>query len=256
MRRTIAGIALYYMYLSLFPAPAAAQEWFPIDARTKATGGAGVAFGEGPSAAYWNPASLADGAEMPFDFTTGFGMEISAGADVNLLGSLAVDIVNLGNLYSDIEIDDIRDEIDMGTHTEADVQDAFTLVDAILDLDNPDGTVLITAGAGVDLKIGPFSIFTRGFGGVGLDPFMDPSGANGQLTTSNLDTFFSPLTSAPGTVNTVVAFNTSTASLGESITCTPPSSKVMTASAGSGASRSDGNSTTSRGMGGLPQRQA
>lgn len=174
--------------------PAWAQEWTPVDARSRSVGGAGVAFAEGPVAAYWNPASLARGAEMPFDFSTGFGFDLSVGVDAGLEGQIAADLVHVIDLHDSVDVDALRLSIQNGTHTPAQIQEAIDLLSAVLALDDPGNGVILNAAAGFDLKIGPFGIFGRVLGSLAADPFFDLQASNSTvLTTGSLDSFFSPL---------------------------------------------------------------
>ncbi len=170
---------------------AVAQEWIPLDGRSKAVGNAGVAFAEGPAAAYWNPASLAYKAEKPFDFSTGVGFTISAFGDVAIEGDILADVVHVTDLYSDLNFQAIQTRMNAGTHTSQDVQDALKIMNAVLALDDPGKGSIAHAGGGFDLKIGPFGIFARALGTVAMDPFYDFSpGNSSSLTSTDLATFF------------------------------------------------------------------
>lgn len=175
-------------------APAWGQDWIPLDARSRAVGGAGVAFSEGPAAAYWNPARLTSGAEMPFDFATGYGFDLSVGADAGLEGQIAADLVHVIDLHDSLDVTALRDRVNAGTHTAADIQDAVELLSAVLALDDPGKGVLLNAASGFDLKIGPFGLFGRALGTVAADPFFDIVASNSTaLTTGSLASFFQPL---------------------------------------------------------------
>jgi hypothetical protein len=88
--------AIFTCVLVLSGATAWAQDWPTLDARTRALGGAGVAFADGRGESmYWNPASLAVGAEKPFDFSTGFAFSFSTFVDVHATDNIASDVTKI-----------------------------------------------------------------------------------------------------------------------------------------------------------------
>ena len=159
--------------------PAAAQDWMPIDARSRALGGAGVAFADGRSdGLYWNPASAAAGSEKVLDFTTGHSFSLSFGLDAALLGDVAEDLTTVLDQYDYYAFEDIQAQFDAGAVIEPDLQAAFSIVDSILELDSPGEGAAIDVGAGFSLRVGPFGLFARGFGHAGADPVVDFSGVS------------------------------------------------------------------------------
>jgi len=156
---------------------AEAQEWTPLDARSRSLGGAGVAFAEGPGAGYWNAAALASGSEKPFDFSTGWGSGLSVGADTSLEGNVIDDVFRAVDLYDFLDLQGIQSRFTAGTPTAQDVQDAVRIVDAVLALDQPGEGTLTHVGTGIDIRFGSFGLFTRAVGVVAVDPVVDFTGA-------------------------------------------------------------------------------
>jgi F plasmid transfer operon protein TraF len=173
---------------------AAAQDWIPIDSRTRATGHAGVAFAEGPAAAYWNPSSLARYDEEVFEFTSGVGFSLNAGLHLVATGDILADINHLGNLAKDLDFKTKMDTINAGgAFTEQDVQDILKVFDATTALGKSGQGALASPSAAFDLRVGPISIFAHGLGGVGIRPVLDYRTT--ALTTDALADFFGKLTS-------------------------------------------------------------
>jgi hypothetical protein len=176
---------------------AGAQEWTPLDARTQALGGAGVAFAERDNAAFWNPALLADGAEKPFDFRTGFGFDVHVSFGYTLVGDVAGDLGRIVELYDEVDFEAIQDSINAGTSpTESDVQNLLRILDAFLKVGGEGEGLVFRAGTGLNIRVGPFSVFARGAGEAGLHPYVDPAGF-GALTSDTLASFFTGISTPP-----------------------------------------------------------
>jgi hypothetical protein len=189
MKGMAAGMVL------ILSASAWAQDWISTDARSKATGNAGVAFAEGAGAAYWNPSSLAQGSEEALDFTAGFSFTGYGFTDVAIEGDILSQIDRVADLYNDVSFQASQDRINAGTHTSADVQNAMRILDSALALNEDGKGVVGHLGVGLDFKYGPFGFFVRRLGSVGVDPFTDFSVPNSSaLSSTSMATFFGGLT--------------------------------------------------------------
>ncbi len=171
MNRRFAGAAA--LWLLGLAAAASAQEWNPLDARSRSLGGAGVAFADGPGGSYWNPAVLADGGQKPLDFSTGWGFDFSLGVDAALVGDVVSNVQYAADLYDELDLQAIQADIDANTHTATDVQDAIRIVDALSRLDQPGEGALVQLGQAFHVRFGPFSIFSRLTGTSAADPVTD-----------------------------------------------------------------------------------
>jgi hypothetical protein len=184
-----AGLALLLLSGAL---PAAAQDWMPVDARSRALGGAGVAFADGRSASlYWNPAAAASGSEKVLDFTTGHSFSFSLGLDAALLGDVAEDTAGLIDQYEFYDFAGIQAQFDAAAVTPPDLEAALGIVDTITDL-GAEGGVAVDVGSDASVRVGPFGFFARGFGHVGADPIADFTG----VSFSSNANFFNSLPAA------------------------------------------------------------
>src|SRR6185436_13218735 len=101
MKTLVFGVTLL-----LSGAAAWAQDWSALDARSRSLGGAGVAFADGRGdSMYWNPASLAVGAEKPLDFSTGFAFSVNVFVDAHITGNVAGDV---NRIFDQIEFYDLQ----------------------------------------------------------------------------------------------------------------------------------------------------
>jgi hypothetical protein len=154
-----------------------AQDWQTLDARTRALGGAGVAFADGRAESmYWNPASLAVGAEKPFDFSTGFGLSFSAFVDVHATDNIVSDVQKITDQYEFYNFQQVQADFDSGNVTAADVQNVLKIVDNLSRLNDPGKGVLVGSGASFNLRVGPFGLFVNVLGNVGAAPVVDFAG--------------------------------------------------------------------------------
>lgn len=162
-------------------APALAQDWAAIDAKAKALGNAGVAFADGVSGAYWNPASIAaageDGAMFSFG---GFGVSASGYADLGVEGETLSVIDKVRDLYDAFDI--LAGQGDLNTvpiegTEEAAIQSLIQLLDTIRFLEESETGGYVNGGGGVDFRFGSFGLFHRGIGSAGIDPFFDMGSA-------------------------------------------------------------------------------
>jgi hypothetical protein len=173
-----------------------AQDWSTLDARTRSLGGAGVAFADGRGESmYWNPASLAVGAEKPFDFSTGFAFSISAFVEVHATDNVTADVQHIVDQYEFFNFQQIQQDFDNGTVNAADLQNALKIVDDLHRLNEPGKGVLIGAASSFNLRIGPIGLFVNVLGNVGVSPVVDFAGV-GFSTDAN---FFSNVPPASGT---------------------------------------------------------
>jgi hypothetical protein len=166
---------------SLFLSGAAAwgQDWVSLDARSRALGGAGVAFADGRGeSAYWNPASLAVGAEKPLDFSTGFAFSISAFADAHVTGNVAADVNRIVDAYDFFNFLNVQSNFNATPPTvnATDLQNVLQIVDALSRLNDPGEGVLLHAGGSFNLRVGPFGLFVNAIGNVGAAPVVDLTG--------------------------------------------------------------------------------
>jgi hypothetical protein len=193
-----------------------AQDWAPLDARSRALGGAGVAFADGRAdSLYWNPASLAVGSEKLFDFSTGFSFSLNAYVDAHVTGGLASDVTHLLDEYKTFHLDTIQSNFNSATptFTPQDVQDAAKVIDGISHLADKGKGLLVDSGSGFNLRVGPFGLFVHGQGSVGAAPVVDLSGVG---FSSDPSTFFGQIP-APG-VLTPAATSLSQAMQGAGLT--------------------------------------
>lgn len=163
--------------LLLSGAAAWAQDWSALDARSRALGGAGVAFADGRGESmYWNPASLAVGAEKPLDFSTGFAFSLSAFADAHVTGNVAADVNRIIDQYEFFDFQTIQSDFDSGTVNATDVQNVLRIVDSLSRLNDPGKGIRTTTGASFNLRVGPFGLFVTAMGHVGANPVVDFTG--------------------------------------------------------------------------------
>jgi len=172
MKSLVFGVTLL-----LSGAAAWAQDWAALDARSRALGGAGVAFADGRGdSMYWNPASLAIGAEKPLDFSTGFAFSINAFVDVHVTGDVAGDVNRIFDQYETFDFQTIQSNFDAGTVTSTDLQNAMQIIDSLSRLNEPGKGVLVGAGASFNLRVGPFGLFVNALGNIGMNPVVDFTG--------------------------------------------------------------------------------
>ena len=172
MKSVAFGCALF-----LSGAAAWGQDWPSLDARTRSLGGAGVAFADGRGdGMFWNPASLAVGAEKPFDFSTGFSFSLNAYVDVHATGDVVADINRILDQYDFFDLQTASANFDAGTVTAADLQNVMQIIDNITRLDEGGKGVLVGAGGSFNLRVGPFGIFVNGLGNIGAAPVVDFTG--------------------------------------------------------------------------------
>lgn len=170
-------ILVFACTLGLSATAAAAQDWSSLDARSRALGGAGVAFADGRGeSAYWNPASLAVGAEKPLDFSTGFAFSLNAFVDARVTGDVAADVNRILDQYEFFGFQGVQADFDAGTVTDTDLQNVLQIVDSLSRLNDPGKGFLATTGASFNLRIGPFGLFVNAMGHVGANPVVDFTG--------------------------------------------------------------------------------
>lgn len=182
------------VFLCLLPLPLPAQDWVPIDARSRGAGNAGVALADEGTAAYWNPSLLAKGADNLLDFTGGLGISAFFYSDVSVEGDILSDADRISDLFSDLDFAGLQARLNAGTAAPADLQNALKIVEAVLALDDRGRGALGHVGGGVDFRYGPFGFFARELGSVGVDPFIDFSAAGSAFTSTSLTTFFDQFT--------------------------------------------------------------
>ncbi|HVE43214.1 MAG TPA: conjugal transfer protein TraF [Planctomycetota bacterium] len=156
-----------------------AQDWSPLDARSRALGGAGVAFADGRAdSLYWNPASLAVGSEKLFDFSTGFSFSLSVYTDTHVTGGLAADVTHILDMYDTFDLEALQNNFNSATptFTAQDVQNVAKVIDSISHLAEKGKGVLTEVGTGFNLRVGPFGLFVHGQANVGALPIVDFSG--------------------------------------------------------------------------------
>ena len=149
-----------------FAAQAIAQPFIAVDSRTRAMGTAGVAAAEGPSTSYWNPANLARGSEGIIGIKwskTAFDFNVFVDAQVH--GDVVETFDRLLNDFA-ADVDDIQDRFNAPAAASAaqlldDVEDVFTIVDGLADLNKPGNGVLGDVGAVASLRLGNFALSYR-----------------------------------------------------------------------------------------------
>jgi hypothetical protein len=157
-------------------------------------GNTGVAYTDGPAASYWNPASLAAGAERPFDFSTGWGFSLYGTVEAVLEGDVSSLVAAVDDAYEFYNFSGSQQAINAGTHTDTDVQSALTIVNTILTTDQRGEGVLFNVAGGTEVRVGPFSVFARAVGTIAGDPFFNFANPVGSaLTGTDLNTFFGQL---------------------------------------------------------------
>lgn len=181
------------------PLPAASQEWWPIDSRSRSMGNAGVAIVEGAGATYLNPSNLALGSESPFEFIdAGFGAGAFAFAEIGLEGNTIGILDRLADLYTGLNF--LADQNDLNTAGGADegaLRDAIAILDTIRLLNEEETGMFGSLGAGVDVRFGNFGFFAREIGYAGADPFSDLSFLNASAFSNLLTSdFYGQFTSA------------------------------------------------------------
>ncbi len=185
---------IFTCVLAMPGAAAWAQDWATLDARTRALGGAGVAFADGRGESmYWNPASLAVGAEKPLDFSTGFAFSINAFVDVHATDNIAADVQHITDQYEFFNFQQVQQDFENGIVNASDLQNALKVVDDLHRLNDPGKGVLLGAGASFNLRVGPFGLFVNVLGNVGVSPVVDFAGV-GFSTDSG---FFDAVPDAP-----------------------------------------------------------
>jgi hypothetical protein len=158
---------------------AGAQDWSPLDARSRALGGAGVAFADGRAdSLYWNPASLAAGSEKLFDFSTGFSFSFNFYADAHVTGGLAEDFTHIVDMYDKFDFETLQNNFNSATptFTAQDVQNVARIVDSVSHLADKGKGMLTEVGSGFNLRVGPFGLFVHGQATVGSAPIVDLTG--------------------------------------------------------------------------------
>jgi len=189
MKTLVFGVTLL-----LSGAAASAQDWAALDARSRALGGAGVAFADGRGdSMYWNPASLAVGAEKPLDFSTGFAFSFNAFVDAHVTGNVLGDVNRIVDQYEFFDFQSIQSSFDTGTVNTTDLQNVMQIIDSLSRLNDPGKGALVTTGASFNLRVGPFGLFVNALGNVGANPVVDFTGV-GFSTDPN---FFANITPAP-----------------------------------------------------------
>jgi hypothetical protein len=156
-----------------------AQDWSPLDARSRALGGAGVAFADGRAdSLYWNPASLAVGSEKLFDFSTGFSFSLNFYVDAHVTGGAAADVTHILDMYDTFDFKNVQANFNSATPTFSaqDVQNAAQIIDSVSHLADKGKGVLTDVGTGFNLRVGPFGLFVHGQANVGGVPVVDLSG--------------------------------------------------------------------------------
>jgi len=171
------NILVFAFTLSLSTTAAAAQDWTSLDARSRALGGAGVAFADGRGeSAYWNPASLAVGAEKPLDFSTGFAFSFNVFTEAHVTGNVAADVNRILDQYDFFGFQSVQADFDSGTVTDTDLQNVLHIIDSLSRLNDPGKGVIVTTGASFNLRVGPFGLFVNAMGHVGANPVVDFTG--------------------------------------------------------------------------------
>src|SRR6185436_11626257 len=133
MKTLVFGVTLL-----LSGAAASAQDWAALDARSRALGGAGVAFADGRGdSMYWNPASLAVGAEKPLDFSTGFAFSFNAFVDAHVTGNVLGDVNRIVDQYEFFDFQAIQSSFDTGTVNTTDLQNVMQIIDSLSRLNDP-----------------------------------------------------------------------------------------------------------------------
>jgi hypothetical protein len=197
-------VAVAAMGLSFLAAAPAwgAQEWSPLDARSRSLGGAGVAFADGRAdSLYWNPASLAVGSEKVLDFSTGFSFSLSFFTDEHVVGSTASDIFHVVDLYDNLKFSDIQNSFNGAGPgspvATSDLQSAMQIIDGITALGKRGEGVLATEGAGFNLRVGPFGLFVHGLADVGAAPIVDFTGTSWSTNPAAFFTSVNTTSTAP-----------------------------------------------------------
>ena len=190
MNREISAVLLVFC-LSV---SVAAQEWVPVDSRSKGIGNAGVGITDGAVSGFNNPAALGANVDEPFAFfSAGFGLTVYAYTDTALEGDVigALDTINdlFNELGSGAGFQDVQDKLNNGTANEQDLQDAVKLINSITDLDDAGLGVVLALGGGVDMRMGSFGLFYRTFAYGAIDPFLNLGDA-AALSDEALGTFF------------------------------------------------------------------
>lgn len=188
---------------------AAAQEWSPLDARTRSLGGAGVAFADGRAdSLYWNPASLAAGSEKVLDFSTGFSFSMSFYGEAHIAGNSVSDVYHILDEYKKFDFQSAQSNFNSTTptFTASDVQHALQIVSDLSALGSPGHGVTADLGTGFDLRVGPFGLFVHGLGYSGVQAVTDFSGLS--LTTDSAAFFNQMNTSFPAPVGGLSAAGT------------------------------------------------
>lgn len=160
-------------WLAVCASPAGAQEWWPVDSRSKAMGNSGVAIVEGPGASYLNPSNLALGSESPFEFiNASFGAGAFAYADVGLEGNTIAIADRIADLYTGLNFLAAQNNLNAaGGADETSIRTAIQILDTIRLLNEEETGMFGSIGGGIDVKMGNFGVFVREIGYVGADPF-------------------------------------------------------------------------------------
>lgn len=153
-----------------------AQEWNPIDARTKGMGNAGVAIAEGAAAGYWNPANLAkENQGEPFSFISGgFGGSGSAFTDIEVSGETIATLDKIADIYQGLNFLQAQTDLNAsGGADDAALQTAIKVLDALADLQEGGEGIYGSLGGSVELRFGSFNLFHRMLGNGGVNPIVD-----------------------------------------------------------------------------------
>lgn len=180
--------------LLLLCLPAAAQEWEPLDPRSRGMGNTGIAVAEGPVASWWNPANLAQGSVTPLEFlSSGFGFSVHGSGDVSLEGDILGTVDRVTDLYRELGggsgFQAVQNRLNAGTATAQDLREAVAVIDAVSDLGAEGVGARALGGAALELRLGSFGVFYRDVTSGGVDPFFD-FGSISALSSTSLATFF------------------------------------------------------------------
>jgi len=171
--------------LLLSGAAAWGQDWPSLDARTRALGGAGVAFADGRGdSMFWNPATLAVGAEKPLDFSTGFAFSINAFVDAHVTGNVVGDVNHIFDQFEFFNFQQVQADFDAGTVNAADLQNVMQIIDSLNRLNTPGKGVVVGAGASFNLRVGPFGLFVNALANIGANPVVDFTGVGFSTNTA------------------------------------------------------------------------
>ncbi|MBI2931590.1 MAG: conjugal transfer protein TraF [Planctomycetes bacterium] len=187
------------LLLVAFCTPAAAQEWWPVDAQSRSMGNSGVALNDQVGATYVNAANLASGLDTPFSLTGGLGGGVFLFADIGVEEDTMAMIDAVTDLYTDFA----ADQAALNTAAGADnlsIQDAIRVVDFLAHLNEDGHGVFASVAGGMEMRFGSFGVFARQIGIAGADPFSDLSLFNASAFSNLLTTdFYQQLSGGPPT---------------------------------------------------------